>query len=76
MKRDELLQKISALPPDTDIGVEVGGDHLDITEIVLWGNGDFAALKCNSHDLCDMLQQWGIPKWQRGRIALDEQNGA
>jgi hypothetical protein len=72
MMRDELLQQISALPPDTDIGIQVGCDHLDIVDLVPWGGGEFVALKCHSSDLRDMLMQWGIPKQQQQRIAHGE----
>ena len=72
MMRDELLQQISALPPDTDIGIQVGGDHLDIADLVPWGGGGYVALKCHSSDLRDMLVQWGISKQQQDRIALGE----
>ncbi|HET6479320.1 MAG TPA: hypothetical protein VFG35_04645 [Actinoplanes sp.] len=73
MRRDELLLQISALPPDTDIGIQVGGDHLDIADLAPWGEGRFVALKCNSRDLHDMLSHWGIPKDLRKLIALGEQ---
>ena len=72
MKRDELLLQISALPPDTDIGIQVGGDHLDIADLVTWGEGGFVALKCHSPDLRDMLVHWGISKKLRKQITLGE----
>ena len=75
MKRDELLLQISALPSDTDIGIQVGGDHLDIADLVPCGEGRFVALRCHSRDLRDMLLHWGIPKDLRKRIALGEQDG-
>ena len=73
MMRDELLQQISALPPDTDIGIQVGGDHLDIADLVPWGDGAFVALRCHSSDLRDMLLQWGISKQRQARIVLEEE---
>jgi hypothetical protein len=41
MKRRELLQRIAALPPDADVGVQIGDDHLDISDVVAWGDGTF-----------------------------------
>jgi tRNA(Ile)-lysidine synthetase-like protein len=71
MMRDELLQQISALPPDTDIGIQIGNDHLDIEDIVPWGDGGFIALSCHSRDLRDLLLEWGIPENSRKRIVPD-----
>ncbi|MEV6842583.1 hypothetical protein [Actinoplanes sp. NPDC051411] len=39
MKRSELLRRILALPADADIGVQIGDDHLDISDVVAWGTG-------------------------------------
>lgn len=38
MMRDELLQRIAALPEDSDVGVQIGDDHLDITDVIPWGD--------------------------------------
>jgi hypothetical protein len=47
MKRRELLQRIAALPPDADVGVQIGDEHLDISDVVVWGGGTFGALQCD-----------------------------
>jgi hypothetical protein len=67
--RDELLQRIAALPPEADVGVQIGDDHLDIADLVTWGDGNFIALKCHPNDLRDLLLEWGLPDDRRGRIA-------
>jgi len=54
MMRDELLQRLAALPEDSDVGVQIGDDYLDITDVVPWGDGSFGALRCHSSDLRDM----------------------
>jgi len=69
MMRDELLQLITAVPSDTDIGVQLGNDHLDIVDLVPWGDGQFNALKCHPKDLRDLLIDWGLPDKQREQIA-------
>ena len=61
MTRDELLRRISALPPEVDIGVQVGDAHLDIADVVRWGDGTFVALRCHAGDLRDLLREWGVP---------------
>jgi hypothetical protein len=68
MKRDELVQQLSDLPPDTDIGIQIGDDHLDIADLVPWGNGGFVALKCHSGDLRDVLSEWGLPAIRHARL--------
>jgi len=70
MMRDDLLNQISALPPDADIGIQIGDDHLDIADVVPWGDDGFAALKCHSGDLRDVLTEWGLPANQRERLVL------
>jgi hypothetical protein len=60
MMRDDLLKQLSALPPDADVGIQLGDDHLDIAELVPWGEG-FVALTCHSADLRDVLLDWGMP---------------
>jgi hypothetical protein len=61
MKRDELLQRIATLPEDADIGIQIGVDHLDIVDVIMWGEGGFGAVRCNSVDLRDVLFEWGLP---------------
>jgi hypothetical protein len=61
MKRRELSQRIAALPADTDVGVQIGDDHLDISDVVAWGDGAFGALQCHRGDLRDLLLAWGCP---------------
>ena len=69
MMRDELLQSIAALPADSDVGVQIGDDHLDIADVVRWGDGAFGALRCQSSDLHDMLVAWELPRDLRERLA-------
>jgi hypothetical protein len=69
MMRDELLQQIAALPADSDVGVQIGDDHLDITGVVPWGGGAFGAVRCHSNDLRDMLVAWELPRDLRDRLA-------
>ena len=57
--RDELLQRIAALPEDADVGVQIGDDHLDIAEVIVWGEDQFGALKCDAADVRDVLIAWG-----------------
>lgn len=61
MMRDELLQRIAALPPDCDVGVQIGDDHLDIADVIPWGDGAFGALRCHSSDVRDMLLARKLP---------------
>jgi hypothetical protein len=70
MMRDELLKQISALPPDADIGIQIGDDHLDIADLAPWGDGGFVALTCHSADLRDVLSEWGLPVSQRQWLEL------
>jgi hypothetical protein len=58
MKRRELLQRIAALPPDADVGVQIGDDHLDISDVVAWGDGTLGALRCHRGDLRDLFRAW------------------
>ena len=69
MMRDELLRQIAALPADSDVGVQIGDDHLDITDAVAWGDGSFGALQCHSGDLRDMVVAWDLPRDLRDRLA-------
>lgn len=68
MMRDELLQWIAALPEDSDVGVQIGDEHLDITEVVAWGDSSFGALQCHSGDLRDLLVAWELPRDLRDRL--------
>ena len=68
MMRDELLERIAALPEDADVGVQIGDDHLDITDIVPWGDGTFVALRCHSSDVRDVLVSWKLPRDLRDRL--------
>jgi hypothetical protein len=72
MMRDELLHWIAALPADSDVGVQIGDDHLDIAEVIRWGDGTFGALRCQSNDLRDMLMEWELPLNVRERLAPSE----
>jgi hypothetical protein len=69
MMRDELLQWIAALPADSEVGVQIGDEHLDIAEVIRWGDGTFGALRCHSSDLRDMLMAWELPRDLRERLA-------
>jgi hypothetical protein len=69
MMRDELLHQIAALPEDSDVGVQIGDDQLDITDVVSWGDGAFGALRCRSSDVRDMLVAWELPGDLRDRLA-------
>lgn len=78
MKRSELLRRILALPADADVGVQIGEEHLDIADVVAWGDGAFGALRCcpaDSVTLCGRGRCPGIldsdarsvgPKWRVG----------
>lgn len=66
MKRDELLERISALPANVDIGIQVGDEHLDIVDVCPWGDGAFVALRCHAPDIRDVLLAWGQSDHVRG----------
>jgi hypothetical protein len=66
VKRDELLERISALPANVDIGIQVGEEHLDIVDVCPWGDGTFVALKCHAPDIRDVLLDWGSRESGRG----------
>lgn len=68
MMRDDLLKKLMALPPHADVGIEIGNDPLDISDVVLDGDEDFAVLKCHAGDLHDVLWKWGLPARQREQL--------
>jgi len=55
MMRDELMKQIATLPADADVGIQIGDDHLDIDEVIVWGDGGFGALRCHPNDLRDLL---------------------
>ena len=71
MMRDQLLKRITALPSEVDVGVQIGDGHVDIADLMPWGDGSFIALKCHPEDLRDLLLEMGLPKEQRRRIAPD-----
>lgn len=75
MMRDKLLKQISALPPDADTGIQIGDDHLDIADLVPWGDGGFVALQCHSGDLRDVLSEWGLREPQQMLLALNGRSG-
>jgi len=66
MMRDELMQQIATLPADTDVGIQIGDDHLDIAEVIAWGDGRFGALRCHPNDLRDLLASQGVDDRERG----------
>ena len=65
MVRDELMKQLAALPPDALIGVRLGDQHLDVVELVPWGDRGFVDLKCHPGDLRDVLTEWELPAQQR-----------
>lgn len=70
MMRDELLRRIHDLPAETDIGVQVGDGHLDIADVIPWGDGTFVALTCHPGDLRDLLSEWAAQRrFSEGRGA-------
>lgn len=71
MMRDELLRRIAALPAEADLGVRLGDDHLDIADVILWGEGRFGALKCHPSDIRDVLLACGLPRDLRQRLVLE-----
>jgi len=75
MMRDELLQHIHDLPAEADIGVQVGDGHLDITGVVPWGDGAFAALVCHREDLRDLLREWRLSTAVLDRAAIVSDSG-
>jgi hypothetical protein len=66
MMRDELIQQIATLPEDADVGIQIGDDHLDIAEVLAWGDGSFGALRCHPSDLRDLLASQGLHNQERG----------
>jgi hypothetical protein len=62
---------LSALAPEVDVGIQLGDDHLDIAELVPWGEG-FVALTCHAGDLRDVLLDRGLP----GPLGEDPASGA
>ena len=55
MMRDELLRRIGALPVEADVGIQIGDDHLDIVDVIGWGDGEFGAIRCDQNDFRDFL---------------------
>jgi hypothetical protein len=68
MLRHELMRLIAALPADADVGVQIGDETLDIADVVPWGDGAFAALRCHPGDLRDLLADWRLPLDLRRRV--------
>jgi len=68
MLRDELLKQLSTLPADTNIGVQIGDQHLDVTDLTPWGDEGFVALQCHAGDLRDVLVEWGMPAHKREEV--------
>jgi hypothetical protein len=66
MMRDDLLQQLAALPADADVGVQIGDDHLDIADVIAWGNGSFGALRCYPNDVRDLLSALRVALWSPG----------
>jgi hypothetical protein len=75
MKRRELLRRIAALPADADVGVQIGDDHLDISEVVAWGDGAFGALRCHRADLRDLFLAWQLDFSMRSPIVQSKMAG-
>jgi hypothetical protein len=76
MMRDDLLRQLSALPPEVDVGIQIGDDHLDIADLVCWGDG-FVVLTCHSGDLRDVLCDRDRPSQRTGiQRAADQHVGA
>jgi hypothetical protein len=70
MMRDELLRKIASLPAETDVGVQIGSDHLDVTEVIVWGGDEqFGALRCDPCDTHDLAVAWGLSPEMREGLA-------
>jgi hypothetical protein len=68
MKRDDLLAHLASLPADTDIGIQIGEAHLDISKVTTWGEDAFVALECDRSDLRDVLTEWGISAGRREEL--------
>jgi len=68
MLRDELLKQLSALPEDANIGVQIGNEHLDVTNLTPWGDEGFVDLQCHTADLRDVLLAWGLPADKRDEL--------
>ena len=68
MLRDDLLRQLSALPADADIGVRIGDQHLDVTDLAPWGDEGFVDLRCHPADLGDVLLEWGLPARRRRQL--------
>ena len=68
MKNDVLLGRLSTLPADAEIGVRIGDEHLNVTDLTSWGDSGFLELQCHDGDLRDMLTGWGLPADERERL--------
>lgn len=68
MLRDELLKQLLALPAGANIGIQIGDAHLDIADVMPWGDEGFVDLCCDLADLRDVLMEWGVPADKRDRL--------
>ena len=71
MTRDELVKRLSALPPEAEIDIQIGAEHLDVADIVPWGDENFVALVADPIDLRDVLVMWGVPPRRRNLLIGD-----
>ena len=53
MMRDDLLRQIANLPSDTDVGIEVGGERVDIVGLAPTIEGGLVVLQCHLPDVLD-----------------------
>jgi hypothetical protein len=72
MLRDQLLKQLSALPSDAVIGVQIGNEHLDVTDVTPWGDEGFVDLQCDPADLRDVLMEWGLPAHKRQQLVATD----
>lgn len=66
--RNELMRQLSTLPEETIIGVQIGDQHLDVTNLAPWGDEGFVDLQCHAADLRDVLAEWDLPAHKRERL--------
>lgn len=53
---------------DANIGVRIGSEHLDVTDLTPWGDEGFVDLQCHAADLQDVLLAWGLPAHKREQL--------
>ena len=68
MLRDELMNRLSALPEGANIGVQLGTEHLNVTDLTPWGDKGFVDLQCDAADLRDVLLMLGLPAAKRDEL--------